>query len=99
MPNTEKVKKAWDFIVRSEQNQIMIDFQAGKVDSLGAFLDPNGIIHVGRRIQQTVLLIPKSQLVEFLIKDAHELGHGVVLHTASKVRTNVWVFHLLKLVK
>ena len=99
MPNTEKVKKAWEFIVRSEQNQIMTDFQAGKFDSLGAFLDPNGIIHVGRRIQQTVPLIPKSQLVELLIKDALEMGHGGVLHTASKVRTKVWVFHLLKLVK
>ena len=98
-PNTEKVKEAWEFIVRSEQNQIMTDFQAGKFDSLRTFLDPNGIIHVGRRIQQTVLLIPKSQLVELLIKDAHEMGHGGVLHTASKVRTKVWVFHLLKLVK
>ena len=52
--NTEKVKEAWEFIVRSEQNKIMTDFEAGKFDSLGAFLDPNGIIHVGRRIQQTV---------------------------------------------
>ena len=39
MPNAEKVKEAWEFIVRSEQNKIMTDFEAGKFDSLGAFLE------------------------------------------------------------
>ena len=77
--------------MRSEQNQVMTDFQAGKFDSLGAFWDLNGIIHVGWRIQQTVPLIPKLQIVH---DDAHEMGHGGGLHTANKVRKKVWFFHL-----
>ena len=99
LPNNEEVKQAWELLIRNEQKEIITDFRRGKFDSLGAFLDQKGIIMVGRRIEQTVPLVPKSQFVELLIKEAHEKGHGGVLCTASKVRTKVWVPYLLKLIK
>ena len=54
---------------------------------------------VGRRINETVPKIPKSQLDDLIIKEFHEKGHGGVLWTASEIRTKVWMLTLLKVRK
>ena len=98
-PDVQQIQDAWAFIIKKEQVSIASDFAKGRFENLGAFLDDRGVIMVGRRINETVPIIPKSQLGDLIIKEFHEKGHGGVLWTASKVRTKVWILNLLKVIK
>ena len=98
-PDVQQIQDTWAFIIKKEQVSIASDFAKGCFENLGAFLDDRGVIKVGRRINETVPIIPKSQLGDLIIKEFHEKGHGGVRWTASKVRTKVWMLNLLKVIK
>ena len=74
---------------------------------LGPQMDENGVIVVGERLTQVYsswnsklpVIIPKGEYAKLIAKSVHEEGHLGVDSTVAKIRNEIWIPGVRKIVK
>ena len=93
------------------QRELHAKYKKGKYSNLSPFIDTDGVIRVGGRIDTNIVsyemkhpaLLPMKHWISLLItRYMHQRGHNAVATTAAKTRVKYWiqrVHDLVKLVK
>nr|XP_054775091.1 uncharacterized protein LOC129283281 [Lytechinus pictus] len=106
--STTQLQKAEHFLIKEAQSSLYQRVQNGEFKTLSPFIDNEGIIRVGGRLDKALIsyehkhpaLLPHGAWVSVLItRHMHQLGHGGVAATAAKVRRQYWILKIHKLAK
>ena len=98
--SAQEVAHAEDYWIRRAQTSLKEILKKGGLSTLSPFVDGNGIIRVGGRLDPTLtsydnrhaVLLPYSHWISTLItRDAHRYGHTGIATTAAKVRKKFWI--------
>ena len=96
----EEITRSENYWLTLAQSSLMKKMKDGELKSLTPFLDSNGIIRVGGRIDSTLVsynqahpaLLPYGHWISVLVtREAHQFGHSGVAATTAKVRRRYWV--------
>ena len=96
------------YIIKSVQKSLKARIEKGELKSLSPFIDDNGVIRVGGRIDRAIasfeqkhpVLLPYGHPVSMLItRHVHENGHSGVAATMAKIRLKYWILRGHKLAK
>ena len=106
-PSSEMLDKAEEYLVKVEQNSLDANWKV-KYKRLGPSLN-NGILFVGERIaswlkenwnRDRFILMPNdSKLIRLYIQNLHEVDHGGIESTLSKLQSKFWVIGARKIIK
>lgn len=98
--SAQEIAKAEDYWVRSAQSSLHKRLERGDLSTLTPFVDENGIIKVGGRVDpaltsydnQHATLLPYNHWIATLItRDAHQYGHAGIATMTAKVRKKFWI--------
>jgi len=96
----QEITQAEEYWVKSAQSSLHQKLEKGDLASLTPFVDENGIIKVGGRVDPSLMsydnshatLLPYSHWISTLItRDAHQYGHNGIATTTAKVRKKYWI--------
>ena len=101
----EKAERYW---ILTAQKGLITKYEKGEYKMLTPFLDSDGVIRVGGRVENLVTsydskhpaLLPASHHISLLItRSMHELGHHGVATTTAKTRRKFWILQAHRLAK
>ena len=94
--------------MKESQQDLHKRLAKGEFDELSPFLDDNGVIRVGGKVDNAVMtyetlhpaLFPYEHVISLLVaRHTHQHGHSGVASTTAKIRTRFWILKATKLVK
>lgn len=118
--SAQEIEDAENFWIKTVQKEVFSDelscLKQGKAISksssileLNPFLDDNGIIHVGGRLQQSklkflqkhpILMPSKHHFVKLIVWDSHDkVFHGGISETLTEIREKYWIIRGRQVVK
>lgn len=102
-----EIRLAEKLCIKMSMMHTKIDFDNGKLKSLGAFLNEDGIICVRSRAQEAMklqygadefpILTYKDPLSFMWMKQVHEEDHSGVVRTVNKSRRKFWIIRARRL--
>ena len=101
----ERAEKYW---ILTAQKSLIPRFEKGEFKVLSPFLDNEGVIRVGGRLENLVssydskhpAILPANHYISLLItRYMHELGHHGVSTTTAKTRRKYWILQVHRLAK
>jgi len=104
----EELEKAERFWIKESQKSLHSRIKKGEFRSLSPFVDGQGVVRVGGRVDQAVVsyetrhpaLLPSDHWISMLItRHVHQQGHNGVAATTAKIRTKYWILKAMKLSK
>lgn len=96
----QEIADSEEYWVKRAQSSLRQRLQRGDLASLTPFIDGNGIIKVGGRVDPSLMsydnqhatLLPYGHWISTLItRKAHQYGHSGIATTTAKVRKNFWI--------
>ncbi|KAK3736377.1 hypothetical protein QZH41_006148 [Actinostola sp. cb2023] len=96
------------FWIKEAQKSLHTRQERGEFQSLSPFVDDNGVLRVGGRIDKAVVsydtrhpaLLPNEHKISLMItRQIHQSGHTGVATTAAKIRTKYWILKVNKICK
>ena len=106
--SAKELQDAESYWIKQSQKSLHARLRKGELKGLTPFIDKEGIIRVGGRVNKAVIsydakhpvLLPREHWTSLLItRYYHQIGHSGVATTAAKIKKKYWIIRCHDLAK